>query len=131
MRIAFLASVVLAIGILGAAAPTRAAGQAPDSRTCNDTANPPKDAVTQGGCLAIARAKGNCQACHFVAGTAAGNIAPPLVSMAQRFPDKSRLRAQLEDPRQFNAHTVMPPYGKHRIMSAEEIDKVIAWLMTL
>jgi sulfur-oxidizing protein SoxX len=131
MRIALLASVVLAIGVLGAAAPTLAAGQAPDSRTCSNTANPPTDAITQGGCLAIARTKGNCQACHFLAGTPSGNIAPPLVNMAQRFPDKTRLRAQIDDPRQFNAHTIMPPYGKHEIMSDDEIDKVIAWLMTL
>jgi sulfur-oxidizing protein SoxX len=131
MRSAVLAGVILAIGVLGAAAPSHAAGQAPDSRSCNDATNPPKDPVTQGGCLAIARAKGNCQACHFVAGTASGNIAPPLVSMAQRFPDKSRLRAQIEDPRQFNSHSVMPPYGKHLILNSDEIDKVIAWLMTL
>ena len=131
MRIAFVASVVLAIGVLGTATPASAAGQAPDSRTCNDAANPPKDPVTQGGCIAITRTKGNCQACHFVAGTPSGNIAPPLVNMAQRFPDKSRLRVQVEDPHKLNPHSIMPPYARHEIMSDEEIDKVIAWLMTL
>lgn len=122
---------VFTLAALAAAPPTRAAGQAPDSSACGDTANPPRDTITQGGCLAIARAKGNCQACHFIAGTPSGNIAPPLVGMAKRFPDKSRLRAQIEDPRQFNPDTLMPPYGRHLILTDEEIDKVIAWLLTL
>jgi sulfur-oxidizing protein SoxX len=113
------------------AVPTQAAGQAPDPKTCNDSANPSKDAVTQGGCIAISRTKGNCQACHFVAGITSGNIAPPLVGMAQRFPDRARLRAQLQDATQANPKTVMPPYGRHEILTPQEIDQVIEWLLTL
>lgn len=133
MRIAILVVFATTLGLAAFAAtgPARAAGQAPDSRVCSDAANPPQDAATQGGCIAITRAKGNCQACHFVAGTPSGNIAPPLVNMAQRFPDPSRLRTQIEDPRQFNPDSVMPPYGKHEILTRDEIDKVIAWLLTL
>jgi sulfur-oxidizing protein SoxX len=37
----------------------------------------------------------------------------------------------VEDPARFNPQTVMPPYGKHEILSPEEIDKLIAWLLTL
>src|SRR5437763_1199347 len=102
-------AVVTALMMMAGALSVGAAGQAPDPKLCNDTANPPKDAVTQGGCIAISRAKGNCQACHFVAGTAAGNIAPPLVGMAQRFPDKARLRAHIQDASKANPKTVMPP----------------------
>lgn len=118
----------MALSWLAVAPAAGAAGQAPDSHLC---ANPPADIVTQGGCIATARAKGNCQACHFVAGTPSGNIAPPLVSMAQRFPDKAKLRAQIEDASRANPDTVMPPYGRHEILTDEEIEKVIAWLLTL
>lgn len=124
----FLAASIFAADFVPAA---HAAGQAPDPKVCTDSANPPKDAVTQGGCIAISRIKGNCQACHFVAGTSSGNIAPPLTGVSQRIPNKERLRAQIYDPTQFNPKTVMPPYGKHEIMTPEEIDKVIEWLMTL
>ncbi len=131
---AFFAGVtaaLLLIATLVGAPSAQAAGQAPDPKLCNDTANPPQDVVTHGGCIAISRTKGNCQACHFVAGTAAGNIAPPLVGMAQRFPDKARLRAQIQDASKANPKTVMPPYGRHEILTSEEIDKVIEWLQTL
>lgn len=122
---------VASFGLLMTAPPAQATGQAPDSRLCRDSAHPPKDIVTQGGCIATERTKGNCQACHLIAGTPSGNIAPPLVGMAQRFPDKSRLRAQIEDASRFNPQTVMPPYGRHEILTPEEIDKVMAWLLTL
>lgn len=111
---------------------TQAAGQAPDPRVCNDAANPPKDAVTQGGCLAISRIKGSCQACHYIAGAQSfGNIGPALSGMAQRFPDKAKLRAQVFDATKANSKSVMPPYGRHEILTPEELDKVVEWLMTL
>jgi sulfur-oxidizing protein SoxX len=119
------------LGALGAAPLARAAGQAPDSKVCNNSANPPKDTITQGGCIAIARIKGNCQACHVVAGIASGNIAPSLTGVAQRIPDKSKLRAQIQDPAKFNPKTIMPPYGKHEILTPDEIEKVSEWLWTL
>lgn len=130
MRVTLYIGITLVAVVLGLS-PAHAAGQAPDSRACKDVANPPKDIVTQGGCIAVERTKGNCQACHFVAGTASGNIAPPLVGVAQRFPDKTKLRAQIEDAARANPQTVMPPYGRHEILSSEEIDKLIAWLLTL
>jgi sulfur-oxidizing protein SoxX len=125
------AALLLVLLLAGTVPPLQAAGQAPDPKVCNDAANPPKDIVTQGGCIAIGRAQGNCQACHFIAGTPSGNIAPPLVGMAQRFPDKARLRAQVFDATQANPRSVMPPYGRHEILSEDEIDKLVAWLLTL
>ncbi len=129
--IIFFLGVAVLLGILGTVPMAQAAGQAPDSKVCNDSTNPPKDTVTQGGCLSTARAKGNCQACHHVAGTASGNIAPALVGMAQRFPDRARLRAQIQDPSKANAKTIMPPYGRHEILTPDELEKVIDWLLTL
>lgn len=134
MRIPLVAvtvSVMMLLGALGTAPFARAAGQVPHGKVCNDSANPPKDAATQGGCIAVAHAKGNCQACHYVAGISSGNIAPSLTGVAQRIPDKSRLRAQIRDPARFNPNTIMPPYGKHEILTSDEIEKVVEWLWTL
>jgi len=122
--------------VLGSAALIPAAqadsGRAPSSKVCNDKEFPPTDAVTQGGCIAINRRKGNCAGCHFINGTASsGDIAPPLVQMNRRFPDKAKLRAQISEPRKANPDSVMPPFGPHKILSQDEIDKVTEWVFTL
>lgn len=109
-----------------------AGGTLPSEEVCNDKNNPPQDAVTRGGCVVLHRRKGNCTACHVLPGASAyGNVAPPLISMSQRFPDRARLRAQLADPRQSNPNTVMPPFGAHGILTPEEIDQVVEFLYTL
>ena len=52
--------------------------------------------VEQGKKLAFNRKKGNCLACHSIAGgSMAGSMGPPLVAMKARFPDKSKLRYQI------------------------------------
>ena len=78
------------------------------------------------------RKKGNCFACHAYEGAKlAGNIGPPLVAMKARFPDKARLKEQLVDPQKFNPDTMMPPYGKHHIISEKDVDDIVEWLYTL
>ncbi len=126
------ASLALLLGSL-LAAPSQAQipGAVPDAKVCKDKDNPPKDAVTQGGCIVLERTKGNCMACHAIAGTTAGNIAPPLVQMKQRFSDKTKLRAQIEDARKLNPRSVMPPFGPHEILTQDEIDKVVEFVLTL
>jgi sulfur-oxidizing protein SoxX len=82
--------------------------------------------------LAMARDKGNCLACHAIAdGELPGDIGPPLLYMQQRFPDKKDLRAQIWDPTVRNPDTVMPPFGKHRILTGEEIDLIVDYIQTL
>lgn len=108
-----------------------AQGSAPKSDVCNNKENPPTDPAVQGGCIAIDRTKGNCHSCHMIAGINYGDIAPPLVAMKQRFPDKPKLRAQVWDASVANPRTVMPPFGRHGILSEEEIDKVVEFLLTL
>jgi len=123
-------AVLLAASLL--AVPVQAAGQAPSDKDCKDEEAVKKaDAVTQGGCVVINRRKGNCMACHQIAGVSSGNIAPPLVAMKQRFPDKAKLRAQIADARTVNPDTVMPPFGPHKILSQDEIDKVVEFVLTL
>ena len=91
-----------------------------------------KSVVEQGKELAFDRGLGNCLACHMVEGAnLPGNIGPPLVAMKARFPDKSRLREQISDPTKFNPNTVMPPFGKHNILSDEQIDKIVEYVYTL
>jgi sulfur-oxidizing protein SoxX len=76
--------------------------------------------------------KGNCLACHLIAGgDQAGNIGPPLIAMKARFPDKAVLKAQISDPRAKNPNTIMPPFGPHGVMSAKEIDLVTDFIHTL
>lgn len=112
-------------------APVSLAQGAPKSEVCNDKANPPTDPAVQGGCVAIDRKKGNCHSCHQIAGINYGNVAPPLVSMKQRFPDKAKLRTQVWDATAVNPNSVMPPFGRHGILSDKEIDNVVEFLMTL
>jgi len=82
--------------------------------------------------LAMARDKGNCLACHAIAdGELPGNIGPPLLYMRQRFPDKNELRAQIWDPTVRNPDTIMPPFGRHRILTDEEIDLIVDYIQTL
>jgi sulfur-oxidizing protein SoxX len=88
--------------------------------------------VAQGQKLAFDRKKGNCLACHQIeGGRLAGNIGPPLVAMKARFPDKAKLRAQINEPRTMNPNTIMPPFGTHEILSQDEIDKVVEFIYTL
>lgn len=127
----FGACAVVLIGNLLTTSPAFAQGTAPSEEVCNNKANPPTDPAVQGGCIAIDRKKGNCQACHAIAGMNHGNISPPLVSMKQRFPDKAKLRAQVWDATVANPHSVMPPFGRNGILSEDEIDKVVDFLLTL
>ncbi len=89
-------------------------------------------AVDQGKKLAFNRKKGNCLACHQIAGgNMAGNIGPPLVAMKARFPDKSKLRAQIWDATMINPNSTMPPFGRHKILSDKDIDKIVEYVYTL
>jgi len=91
-----------------------------------------KSAVEQGKELAFHRKKGNCLACHKIAGgSLPGNIGPELVNMKARYPDKSKLRAQIWDATANNPNTIMPPFGKHKMVSEEDIDKIVEFVLTL
>lgn len=125
------AAVLLGLGSLLAAPVAQAAGKAPDSKVCGDKVNPPKDAVTQGGCIVIERTKGNCMGCHQIAGTSSGDIATKMENMAQRWPDKAKLREQIHDASKANPNTVMPPFGRHQLLTSDEIDKVVEFILTL
>ena len=88
--------------------------------------------ATAGKNLAFNRKKGNCLACHKIGdGKLTGNSGPPLVAMKGRFPDKSALRAQIWDASVINKYTVMPPFGRHAILSEKEIDQIVEYIHSL
>jgi sulfur-oxidizing protein SoxX len=97
----------------------------------------PKDIqkVATGARLAQETNKGNCLACHAMpsdpGAITSTNIGPPLLSMKARFPDRERLRRQIWDAEAINPDTVMPPFGRNRILTGEEIELVIDYLYTL
>ena len=88
--------------------------------------------VARGRAIAHDVYKGNCLACHQVPGdplaVSAANIGPPLVAMQARFPDRAVLRAQIWDSTARNPLTVMPPFGKHGVLTEEEIDLVVDYI---
>ena len=88
--------------------------------------------IELGKALAFDRKKGNCLACHIMAdGDLAGNIGPVLIAMQQRFPDKAVLRAQIWDSTVKNRGSVMPPFGRNRMLTEEEIDLITDFVHSL
>ncbi len=88
--------------------------------------------MEEGKDLAFKRSKGNCLACHMIIGGASpGNIAPPLVAMKSRFPDKQVLRDQISDPSKKNSETAMPLFGRYEILTQDELDKVVDYIYSL
>ena len=88
--------------------------------------------LEQGKAIAFNRMKGNCLACHYIeGGELAGNYGPPLVAMKLRYPDREVLRSQIWDAAVRNPNTRMPPFGRNRILTEEEIDLVTDYIQSL
>ncbi len=91
-----------------------------------------KSNIEKGKEIAFNRKKGNCLACHMIkGGKLPGNIAPPLVAMQQRFPDRAKLRAQIYDATVANPNSIMIPFGRHKVLTDEEIDLVTDFIHQL
>ena len=89
-------------------------------------------AIEEGKKIAFDRRLGNCMSCHVMAGaTLEGNAGPPLIAMKARFPDKARLRAQIWDATKMNPQSLMPPFGRHEILTEDQIDKVVEFIHSL
>lgn len=90
------------------------------------------DMIADGKNVAFDRKKGNCLACHMIAGgESPGNIGPPLIAMKARFPNKADLRAQIWDATVKNPNSFMPPFGKHQILTEKEVDLVTEFIHSL
>ncbi|MGD8641804.1 MAG: sulfur oxidation c-type cytochrome SoxX [Gammaproteobacteria bacterium] len=92
-------------------------------------AEPAKDTIKEGKQLTLKF----CQACHQYEGTEqAGTVAPPLLGMKGRFPDRTKLYNIIYDPQvALRPHTMMPPFGRNHLLEKEQIEKVIDFLYTL
>lgn len=100
----------------------------------------------KGRALAMGRKKGNCLACHEMPIPEAddhGRIGPALYDVASRL-SAGEIRLRIVDPKQVNPHTIMPAFhkteGLHRvlekfqgktILTAREVEDVVAYLGTL
>ena len=93
------------------------------------------DDSADGRSLAFDRKKGNCLACHAIPSEpkaeSPGDIGPPLASMKDRYPDRAQLRAQIWDATTVNPDSVMPPFGRNKILTEEELDLVTDYIQTL
>lgn len=88
--------------------------------------------IAEGKELAFSRKKGNCLACHMIPeGVSPGNIAPPLIAMKMRYPDKNRLFNQVWDASERNPETSMPLFGRYEILSKDEISKIVDYIHSL
>jgi len=91
-----------------------------------------EESIAAGMELSFDRRKGNCLACHQIeGGESPGNIGPPLLAMKVRYPEREKLKNQIWDPTTINPESAMPPFGKHYLLSPEELEKVVDFIWTL
>jgi len=91
-----------------------------------------QSAVTEGQKLAFDRGKGNCLTCHEIkGGDLPGSIGPALKDIKSKYPDRKDLVAIITDETKRNPLTVMPPFGRNRILTEQEINAVVDFLQTL
>lgn len=97
--------------------------------------------------VVIHRGKGNCLACHVMPIPEEefhGEFGPPLNGVGSRY-DAGQLRLRIVNMQLLNPATVMPPFYKHpdqlnrvskqyqgrTILTAQEVEDVVAYLLTL
>jgi sulfur-oxidizing protein SoxX len=81
--------------------------------------------------LAFDRGKGNCLTCHEIkGGDLPGTIGPELKDLKAKY-DRNELVAIVNDETRRNPLTVMPPFGRNRILTEQEIDAIVDFLQTL
>jgi L-cysteine S-thiosulfotransferase len=91
-----------------------------------------QSAAAEGQKLAFDRGKGNCLTCHEIkGGDLPGTIGPPLKDIKSKYPDRNELVAIVTDETKRNPQTVMPPFGRNRILTEQEINAVVDFLQTL
>jgi sulfur-oxidizing protein SoxX len=87
---------------------------------------------SEGQRLAFDRSKGNCLSCHEIkGGDLPGTIGPALRDIKSKYPDRNDLVAILTDETRRNPQTVMPPFGRNRILTEQEINAIVDFLQTL
>ena len=91
-----------------------------------------QSAAAEGQKIAFDRGKGNCLTCHDIkGGDLPGTIGPALKDIKSKYPERSNLVAIVTDETKRNPQTVMPPFGRNRILTESEINAVVDFLQTL
>jgi len=143
----------LALGFAALALPVKAADMVKFEISGGDTpviekslTGKPGDAAA-GRKVVINRKKGNCMACHKVTALKDvpyhGDVAPTLDGVADRY-EPGQLRMMIVDQKKYFPDTIMPAMyrieGLHRvqkkwqgktILTAQEVEDVLAFLLTL
>jgi L-cysteine S-thiosulfotransferase len=82
--------------------------------------------------LAFDRGTGNCLTCHDIkGGDLPGSIGPALKDIKSKYPDRNDLVAIVTDESKRNPLTMMPPFGRNRILTEQEINEIVDFLQTL
>jgi L-cysteine S-thiosulfotransferase len=90
-----------------------------------------QSSAAEGQKIAFDRGKGNCLTCHEIkGGDLPGTIGPARKDLKVRY-DRNELTAIVTDETKRNALTVMPPFGRNRILNEQEINAVVDFLQTL
>jgi sulfur-oxidizing protein SoxX len=88
--------------------------------------------VDAGKAIAMDRSKGNCIACHMIpGGDSPGAIGPALIAIQTRYASKEEIARQIWDPTVKNPDVVMPPFGKHGILTDKEFVDVVEYVWSL
>ncbi|MEQ1528468.1 MAG: sulfur oxidation c-type cytochrome SoxX [Methylococcales bacterium] len=100
--------------------------------SCAGVGEIPKDRLAQGKTIAFDRNQGNCLACHKIDdGDMPGNIGPELNAAVIHKKTKTQLNAMIWDAGRFNPDTSMPPYGRNKVLTSEDIAKIVDYLRSL
>jgi sulfur oxidation c-type cytochrome SoxX len=98
----------------------------------SSTAQAQSTTVDEGRNLAFDRGKGNCLTCHVIkGGNLPGTIGPELIDIKSKYPNRADLIAIINDETLRNPLTMMPPFGRNRILTEKEISAVVDFLQTL
>lgn len=150
-----MAAVALGGGVvLGTATAVDASGGAPklvkytvvDENSIPESLTGKKGDPANGRKLAINRKKGNCLACHVMPIPEQpyhGEVGPDLRGVASRYKE-GEIRLRIVNPKIVNEASIMPSFyrndGFHRVLkkfsgktiiSAQDVEDIIAYLMTL
>jgi sulfur-oxidizing protein SoxX len=88
--------------------------------------------AAEGERIAFDRSKGNCLTCYVIkGGDSPGTIGPALTDLKTKYPDRNDLVAIVNDETKRNPQTVMPPFGRNRILTEKEINAIVDFLQTL
>ncbi len=91
-----------------------------------------QSAAADGKKLAFDRGKGNCLTCHVIkGGEYPGTLGPELTDIKGKYPNRDELVAIVFDETKRNPLTVMPPFGRNRILTDKEINAIVDFLQTL